>query len=85
MKGQMRVHYDERGDFLEISIGKPSECYAEEVEPGVFLRKDEKTDEVKSIGILSFKKRSRKLSDVTLDLPIQLNFIDSPTSSKVEA
>ncbi len=70
MKGEMRVHYDEEGDFLEISIGKPAECYADEIEPGLFLRKDEKTDEIKSIGIVGFKKRSKDLKDIDLRLPV---------------
>lgn len=70
MKGEMRVHYDEEGDFLEISIGKPTECYADEIEPGLFLRKDEKTDEIKSIGIVGFKKRSKDLKDIGLKLPV---------------
>lgn len=74
MKGPLRVHYDEGGDFLEISAGKPSKCYASEVQPGVFLRKDEKTDEVKSVGIMSFKKRSSKFKDVQLNLPVDINF-----------
>lgn len=74
MKEPMRVYYDEEGDFLEISIGKPSECYATEVEPGVFIRKDEKTEEVKSVGILGFKKRSKQLKDIELRLPVEVTF-----------
>ena len=70
----MRVYYDEEGDFLEISIGKPTECYATEVEPGVFIRKDEKTEEVKSVGILGFKKRSKQLKDIELRLPVGVTF-----------
>ena len=70
----MRVYYDEEGDFLEISIGKPTNCYAEEVKPGVFLRFDEKTKEVKSVGIFSFKKRARDLKNIKLNLPIEINF-----------
>ena len=42
MKGPMKVYYDEEGDFLEISVGKPTKCYASEVKPGVFLRIDDK-------------------------------------------
>ena len=57
MKGQMKVYYDEEADFLEISVGKPSKSYAEEVEPGAFVRYDEETGEAKSIGIINFKKR----------------------------
>jgi len=70
----MKVHYDEEGDFLEIGIGKSTKCYAEEVEPGVFLRIDEKTEEVKSIGILSFKKRAQNLKDIKINLPIEVDF-----------
>lgn len=54
MRENMRVYYDEEGDFLEISAGKPARCHATEIRPGVFLRKDEKTEEVKSVGILGF-------------------------------
>ena len=74
MKGPMNVHYDEEGDFLEISIGKPTKCYAEEVKPGIFLRIDEKTKEVKSVGIISFKKRAKDIKDIKLKLPIEVNF-----------
>lgn len=74
MKEPMRVYYDEEGDFLEISIGKPAQCYATEVEPGVFIRKDEKTEEVKSVGILGFKKRSKQLKDIEVQLPVKVTF-----------
>ena len=68
----MRVHYDEDGDFLEISIGKPTKCYANEIEPGVFLRVDEETNEIKGIGILGFKKRSKDFKDIKLTLPVDI-------------
>lgn len=74
MKEHLRVYYDEQGDFLEISAGKPVRCYATEIEPGIFVRKDEKTEKVKSVGILGFKKRSKPLKDIELNLPIQVTF-----------
>ena len=74
MKGPMKVYYDEEGDFLEISVGKPSKCYASELGQGLFLRIDEKSEEVKSVGILSFKKRSKDLQDIRLDIPVEVNF-----------
>ena len=73
MKGKMRVHYDEEGDFLEISIDEPTKCYAEEVQPGVFIRKAEINDEVKSIAILGFKQRAKELQDIELMLPVELS------------
>lgn len=73
MRQKLRIHYDEEGDFLEIAVGKPSRAYAEEVAPGVFIRKDEKTDEVKSIGILGFKKRSKDMHDIEVLLPVKVS------------
>lgn len=60
------------GDFLEISVGEPTPCYAEEIQSGIFLRKDEATDEVKSIGILSFKNRAGMIKDIDLKLPLEI-------------
>ena len=74
MKGPMKVYYDEEGDFLEISVGKPTRCYASEVQPGIFIRIDEKSEEVKSVGIFGFKKRSKDLKDIELDIPVEINF-----------
>ena len=38
-----------------------------------FLRKYEKTDDVKSIGILSFKKRAKGLKDIEVNLPVKID------------
>jgi len=73
MKEQMRVHYDEEGDFLEISIGNPVKCYAEELQPGIFVRKSEENDEVKSIGILGFKQKGKDIQDIEVMLPVKLS------------
>lgn len=69
MDKKTRLYYDEEGDFLEISIGEPTECYAEEVEPGVFVRIDNKTGEVKSISILDFVERTHS-KDIEFNIPI---------------
>lgn len=68
----MRVHYDNEGDFLEIFVGKATKCYATEIKPGIFLRRDEKTNDVRSIGILGFKKRSKNVKDIDIKLPIKV-------------
>lgn len=72
MKKQTKIHYDEEGDLLEISIGNPTKSYATEVEPGIFLRRDVKTDEVKSIEILGFKKRSKQQKDIEVNIPLKI-------------
>ncbi|MBI2631756.1 DUF2283 domain-containing protein [Candidatus Pacearchaeota archaeon] len=71
------ISYNEEGDFLEIFFGEPTKCYTEEPEQGIFIRKDQKTNEIKSIGILSFKKRQnilqKLLSQINKRLPLQIS------------
>jgi len=56
------IYYDEAGDFLEITFGlPPKKEYSDETEPGVFITRDEETNEIKGIGILDFKKSTSKV------------------------
>ena len=73
------VYYDELGDFLEISFGLPPETeYTEDLEEGIFVTKDRKTDEIKSISIISFKKRAKEailkrvLKQLGMSIPIEI-------------
>ncbi len=71
------IYYDEEGDFLEITFGLPPEkSYAEEIEEGVFIRKDEETDKIIGIGILSFKKRAqilkKLLQRIKIEFPLEI-------------
>lgn len=72
MKGQMQIYYDVEGDFLEINLGKYTEGYFKDIGEGVAERIDEKTGKVTGIAILGFKKRTRDLKDVKIDLPVNL-------------
>ena len=74
------VYYDELGDFLEISFGlSPETEYTEDLEKGIFITKDRKTHEVKSIGISSFKKRAKEailkrvLKQLGLSIPLEIS------------
>ncbi len=71
------IYYDEESDFLEVFFGEPTKCYAEEPENGVFIRRDEETNEVKSVGIFSFKKRAQLLKKIlekiNLKLPLEIS------------
>ena len=70
------IYYDKEADFLEVFLGEPTKCNAEEIEEGVFLRRDNETNQVKSIGILSFKKRVEILKQIlkrfNLELPLTI-------------
>jgi hypothetical protein len=72
------IHYDETADFLEVFFGDPTKCIAEEVEEGIFVRRDRETNEIKSIEILSFKKRAQILKEVlqrfNLRVPLEISF-----------
>ena len=74
------IYYDKEADFLEVFFGEPTPCYAEEPEEGVFIRKDENTNEVKSVGILSFGKRAyllkKLLQNLNKTLPNEIDTSD---------
>ena len=73
MKGNMRVYYDEEGDYLEIRVGNPRPNYGEDIDNNITIFKDEETDEVVGIGIYNFKKRTKSnLHNIELNLPIDI-------------
>ena len=78
----MQINYDEEGDYLDIFIGEPKPNYGEDIEEGITLFKDEKTNEVIGIGILNFKKRAKDLKTIKLDLPVALTFSTLETLAK---
>lgn len=76
-ENKYEIHYDEDADFLEIFFGEPTPCLADEIEPDVFVRRDEKTGEIKSIMIFGFRKRGAKilrevLEKINLRLPLSV-------------
>ena len=74
MKGKMQIYYDEESDYLEIFIANSSPTYGEEIGEDITLFKKEETNEVVGIGILNFKKRTKSLRDIKLNLPFEVNF-----------
>ena len=74
MKGQMSIYYDEDADYLEIFIEGNSPTYGEEVGDDVTLFKSESNKEIVGVGILNFKKRSKSLQNIKLNLPFEINF-----------
>jgi hypothetical protein len=64
MEESYEIHYEKESDFLEVLFGEPSKAIATEVQEGVFVRKDIKTGEIKSVGIVGFKKRVQLLRKI---------------------
>ena len=74
MKESIDIYYDEEGDYLEVSFGAPPEKeYTEDLDSEeILITRDENTNEVKSIGILAFKKRANVLKEVIKKLNISM-------------
>lgn len=70
----MSIYYDSEGDYLEIFIDGASPTYGEEIGDDITLIKKEENDEVVGIGILNFKKRTKSLQEIKLNLPFDINF-----------
>ena len=72
MKNKLHIYYDEEGDFLELRIGKPTLSVYNDIGNDIFQRIDEKTRKVKGFAIFNFKKRTEKLKNIDVSLPIEL-------------
>ena len=70
----MAINYDEKSDYLEIFIEGSSPTYGEEIEDDITLFRKEDTGEVVGVGILNFKKRTKSLNNIKLNLPFAINF-----------
>ena len=71
------IYYDEEADFLEVFFGEPKPSYAIEPEEGIFVRKDQETDEVKSVGIIGYSKKQDRLRNLLVKLNKKLpKYID---------
>ena len=46
MKKKMYIHYDPKGDFLEVRFERVTPSYYEDLGDDVFERRDEKTNRV---------------------------------------
>ena len=68
----LNIYYDEEGDFLEITNGDISNCYFDNLGDGIFQIINKETKEVKGIAIHSFKKRSKGVNDIKINLPFKI-------------
>jgi uncharacterized protein YuzE len=78
MEKQMRIYYDEEGDFLQIMFTESRKDYGDHVNKDIVLFKDEKTDELIGIGIYNFKKQSQNLKDIMVSLPVKITLEELP-------
>ena len=67
-----KVNYDNEHDVLYIFIGPPKIAYEDEISPGIFLRKDDDTDEVIGVIIMGYKKVNKSL--LPNIIPLELDY-----------
>ena len=75
MGNEMKIYYDEEGDFLEIAGGDISNCYFDNLGNGLFNIVDKETNEIKGIAIFGFKKRTKNLDEIQVFLPFDFNIV----------
>ena len=60
MTDNLKIHYDEEGDFLEVRLDKSVKGFFIDKGNDIFERVDEKTNEIIGVAIFNFKKRQLK-------------------------
>ena len=58
--------YDERHDVLHVFLGSRANAFTEEDFPGVYIDRNDDTDEIVGLTLMDYKKRRR---DITKWLP----------------
>jgi uncharacterized protein YuzE len=74
VEGKINFFFDEEGDVLDITIGKPRKAVAMELKNDVAVRCDPETGEIVGIVILNFVKRFRtKKKSERIELPLNIS------------
>ncbi len=60
MKEKLRFMFDEKGDILDISIGKPKKAISKQLEDDILVRISPKTKKIIGFTILNFRKRFKE-------------------------
>lgn len=56
-------NYDERHDVLHIFLGNTSNSSADEEFPGIYVKRDDRTNKVVGLTVMGFKKRYHSVLD----------------------
>jgi len=72
------VWFDQEGDLLEVTIGKPRKGFFKPIEgEDAFVRVDARTGRIIGFTILNFTKKFRKSNNHHLKIPLPLKKIKS--------
>ena len=71
MEKILNIWFDKKGDFLQLTIGKPVKGFFKEIGNDMLPRVDAKTGKVIGFSILNFSKRFDKLKETkSIQLPL---------------
>ena len=74
----MNFFFDEEGDVLDISVGKPKKAVTKELKNDIAIRCDPVTGEIVGIVILNFRKRFEgKNKPEKIDIPLKVTITTS--------
>jgi uncharacterized protein YuzE len=78
LEGKINFFFDEEGDVLDITIGKPRKAVAKELKNDIAIRVDPKSGEIVGIVILNFMKRFRLRKRIEkIELPVKVKITTS--------
>jgi len=78
LEGKINLYFDEEGDVLDITFGKPRKAVAKELKNDIAIRVDPKTGEIVGITILNFMRRFReKKKTEKIELPARVTITTS--------
>ena len=78
MEGKINFFFDEEGDVLDITFGKPRKAVAKELKNDIAIRIDPKSGEIVGIVILNFMERFRvKKKTEKIELPVKVTITTS--------
>lgn len=72
MKEKLRFMFDEKGDILDISIGRPKKAISKQLEDDILVRISPKTKKIVGFTILNFRRRFKESKSAgEIDTPIK--------------
>ena len=64
---KLTLHYDKKGDLLELGIGEIRESYYDETEDGIFEGRDKKTNKITGFKIMNFTKKTQNFKPIEIE------------------
>ena len=57
-----KIKYDKRHDILHVFLGSPINAFADEEFPGIYVSRDEDTNDIVELTIMDFKEKKDLLT-----------------------